>query len=148
MNEIKDIVKKLINQTVTEAIAGEPSGSIFLLGIGANDFTLMVYSAWRLIQDDNIITGWNESNDFPNGELTKGIKSLENDLIVNVEISKFYDLNIYFESGKELQVFCDITPNVRDYIDENWNISDIDKNLSYTVTQNQTIEVEKYNTDI
>lgn len=142
MKELYNTIKKLNGNYINEAIVGV--GSLFNLNIKYGKYSLFVYCAWRLVKGDAIITGWQESNSCPNGELYKGIKSLENDKIIDINLNKFNDLHIVFESGKELQIFCDITPNLYNYLDENWYIADIEKNIYYAITKNQTIEVEKY----
>lgn len=150
IENLKRELLKIKNLTVTKSLAGEPSGSIFYLTFGDEEYLIFVYCSWRLIQESKIITGWHESNEVPFGPLTKGINSLENDVIKEINLSKFYDLNIKFKSGKELQIFCDITPNLREgeYLDENWDFTNIKNNMTYIISKNQTIITQPYCNDI
>ncbi|HYC84149.1 MAG TPA: hypothetical protein VEB86_02960 [Chryseosolibacter sp.] len=79
----------------------------------------MVKCSWRLddIKHVRPVTGWQEDSD-EQGVMTLRLKSLINDIVNKVEISPFNDLEIFFESGKRLFVFCDMTPYVEG--DFNW----------------------------
>ena len=65
--------------------------------------------AWRLIADNVIITGWTEP-DYIGGPLNKNLLNLLDDKIECYDLSLFNDIRFIFESGKILEVFCDITP--------------------------------------
>ncbi|MEJ7768065.1 MAG: hypothetical protein WKF89_09650 [Chitinophagaceae bacterium] len=132
---IQDLISKLSGKQITKTIVGGSNGSIIILRIGINEFSLKVSCVWRLEMRDQIITGWNESNDSLNGVMTKEIKQLNGDTIKSVKMSEFFDLALEFFSGKVLRLFCDVTPNYEppDY-DENWSICDIKSNYCKIIT--------------
>lgn len=139
-NKVEDILTKLTGKKVTEVIAGGSNGSIVVLNFGESEFCLFVKCVWRLEQVNTIITGWNESNDAVNGNMTKKIKELTDDVIRNTELNNFYDLKLHFISGKTLNVFSDVTPYYEpDDYDENWVICDIQSNVCYAVSKDFTI---------
>jgi hypothetical protein len=143
--KVEDVLTKLIGKTVTEVIAGGSNGSIVVLHFGSSEFCLFVKCVWRLEQVNTIITGWNESNDAVNGNMTKRIKELAGDAIKNVEVNNFYDLKLRFVSDKTLNIFCDVTTHYEpeDY-DENWVICDIQSNVCYAVNKDFAIVTSVY----
>lgn len=149
MDSNENIVCKILKghlrgKKVTKVIAGGSNGSIIILRIG-DDYSLFVYCAWRLEDGNKIITGWQEDYDAENGRLTIGIKELKNNIIAKIDVSRFFDLKIHFKGGEILNVFCDLTPNVKsgDY-DENWVLGDLKENKSYILKNRFNIEVGTY----
>ncbi len=146
MQEIREIIiNAFIGKKISKVTVGGSNGSVVILRIGDNLFSLFIYCIWRLEENDKIVTGWNESSDAESGNLTQQIKLLLNDEIKNIQLSNFMDIKIYFLSGKVLNIFCDITPKYEpEEYDENWVISDIVNNVSYRLKNNFEIEVSKY----
>ena len=109
------------------------------------EYCLFIECVWRLEFGKTVLTGWNESPDINNGNLTKQITTLKEDFIDGVELSDFYDLKITFKSGKILNVFCDVTPHSEpsDY-DENWSLCNITLNQCFCVNRNFQIDVTKW----
>ena len=146
----KQKVKKIIlnnftGKKITKIIAGGSNGSIVIVRIGDNEFSLFIYCIWRLKEKDKIITGWNESCDSESGNLSKQIKLLLDKEIKNIDLSDFMDMKIHFVGGKVFNIFCDITPKYEpDDYDENWVKSDIENNKSYRLKNNFKIKVSSY----
>lgn len=137
MCNLDELLGKLIKLKVLEVSAGKTTGSIILIHFGHknHDYSLMVYSAWRL--DDSRskkpVTGNNESNNPKTGVMIPEIKKLLGNTITDVDNNEFGDLVLCFDTGKILRIFCDITPNVdNDYVDVNWVFYNIKKNKCYT----------------
>jgi len=124
---LTEILQGLIGKEILKVGAGGSTGSIFSLDIGEKlikeestdniffkgEWGLMVYCAWRLYDTKNQkpITGWHEDSEL-NGAMTLGLKSLLKDVVENVSVSSTNDLEIYFKSGKKLDVFCDLTTHI------------------------------------
>jgi hypothetical protein len=131
----------LLNNTCWCSIAGAGAGSVFQLYFGAKiprqkpkpntllrddarwndaEFSLMVWSAWRLDGPLRPITGWLEPNDN-SGPMVKGLAQLEGETVMNVRVlPPAWDLILEFSGQKTLRVFCDATgDNPRS---ENWSL--------------------------
>ncbi|MEO6915626.1 MAG: hypothetical protein ABI151_08205 [Chitinophagaceae bacterium] len=142
---IQDVIFKLSGKQITKTIVGGSNGSIIILRIGINEFSFKVNCVWRLEMKNQMITGWNESNDSLNGVMTKEIKRLNGDTIKSVKMSDFFDLQLEFSSGKVLNIFCDVTPNYEpsDY-DENWSLCDIKSNDCKIISKDFAIITTTY----
>jgi hypothetical protein len=141
----KDFFAKIIGKEVTKTIAGGSNGSTIILEIGHNEYCLFIYCVWRLELDYKALTGWNESSNPDNGNLTKQIRSLASDRIKDIQMSDFFDLRVKFESGKVLTIFCDVTPKYEpDDYDENWSICDIKSDQCYIISRDFEVESSKF----
>jgi hypothetical protein len=139
------LLQDLRSKEVTEVVAGGGNGSVIILKIGQNEFSIFVKCAWRLQNERSVLTGWNEPNNAENGNLTLYIKNLLGDVISGTELSKFFDLKLRFISGKTLDIFCDVTPNYEpEFYDENWLLCDIKANVCYTVSKDFLIVESNY----
>ena len=141
---IKDLLNKIKYKQIDEVICGGSNGSIILLLIGNQEYSLSVYCAWRLEHKDKVITGWNETNDHETGDLTKNIIRLTRTKIINIELTKFYDLILKFDNNFTLRIFCDLTPNLSDEYSENWIIADKIDNKVYVITNKFEIKEHEY----
>lgn len=137
------LMHNVIGKKVLKVNAGGSTGSIFCLELGdelritqekgrelvEGDFSIMVYSSWRLDDTQKLkpITSWQEDSGLE-GKMTLSLKDLLNDVIEDIVVSAFYDLNIKFKSGKRLAIFCDLTPNQR--METNWFFRDHKKYYS------------------
>lgn len=138
--EFSDKLAGLVGKKVKKVNVGGSTGSIFVIDFcethNSEDETketikeyIMVKSSWRLDDITNAcpITGWQEDSDT-DGVMTLRLKSLNDDIISRIEVTAFNDLEIFFESGKRLFVFCDITPYVIG--DYNWFLGTSEANYS------------------
>ena len=141
---INDILNRIQNKQISEVIAGGSNGSIILLLIGDQEFSLSVYCTWRLEHKDEVITGWNETNDPVSGDLTRNIIKLTGTKIIKIELKKFYDLILQFDNKFTLRIFCDLTPNLYKESTENWTIADKIGDKVYVITNKFVIEEHKY----
>lgn len=139
-NEFRAKLADLVGARVKQVNAGGSTGSVFVLDFCENIPSgqevsvkskgyIMVKCSWRL--DDAInhrpITGWQEDSSV-DGVMTLRLKSLSDDIVSRIEISPFNDLELYFQSGKRLFIFCDITPYVIG--DYNWFLGAEEANYS------------------
>lgn len=142
---IFDVIGKIAGKQVVRVIAGGSNGSIIVLKIGNQEFSISIKCVWRLEHKGRVIAGWNESNDAIKGNLTIQAKALTGEMIERIEISNLYDMKVYFLGDKILNVFCDVTPNYEPHsYDENWVISDIIENISYVASKNFEILTRPY----
>lgn len=133
VEELRDVMSGIVGNKILQSHSGKNTGSIFTMDFGdqlikeekkgyifyKGSMSIMVWCAWRLLDEDNsVVTGWHEDSS-ENGRLTVGLKSLTNDIVREVRISDNFDLTIVTNAGKSLQVFCDLTPGVVG--DTNWS---------------------------
>ena len=141
-------IKTLQNKRVNKIIAGGSNGSIILIDLIENldKHILYVYCTWRLSLNNKILTGSNDNSDSDNTVFVIELKKLENELIEKVSISSLGDFTLVFNSGKKLDVFCDITSNGgNDEIRENWVICNVSKNICHNFTNRFDFYEESYN---
>jgi hypothetical protein len=138
---IEHLKNTLLRKTCWYTLAGEGSGSIFQLYLGAKiprqvpkrnemlrdearwndaEYSLMVWCAWRLDGANEPMTSWLEPNDN-SGPMVLGLAQLEGESVVDVRLCPpAWDLEIEFSGQKTLRVFCDaIKGNERT---ENWSV--------------------------
>ena len=135
--------------------AGESTGSIFTFEVGEKfpwpsqlgsfegDFSLMVYSSWR-IEDrasNKLLTCWRDAGD----QIVQGLKHLENQTINEISVSTFFDLSILFKSQKVLRIFCDYGPNSNYEI--NWFLRRRKTDKYYSVNNKNGLIKEVPSTD-
>jgi hypothetical protein len=137
------LMHSIIGKKVLKVNAGGSTGSIFCVELGDSlqsgqengreltegDFSIMVYSSWRLDDLLNIkpITSWQENSDI-DGKMTSSLKDLLEDFVDGITVSPFYDLDVRFRSGRRLAVFCDLTSDQE--MDTNWFFRDHQKYYS------------------
>lgn len=141
-----DLLSNLTGKVVTKCIAGGSNGSIIVLDIGSDEFTLFIYCSWRISKESKILATWNDNNDPDSGNLTLEAKKLEGELIKEIKQTNFYDLEILFMSHKVLQIFADVFN--KGYEDENasenWSLGDKKNDINYSVTSNFEVHTSKY----
>lgn len=143
--QLATVLSKMVGLELQEVIAGGSNGSVVVLRFGRSQFTMFVYSVWRLEYKGKIISGWNESNDAINGTLTKAVKSIQLQTLKSYSISEFYDLRLSFSNEMILNIFCDITPNYEpSHYDKNWMCCDIKANICYIVNKDFKVELTEY----
>ena len=150
--ELREKLTDLSGMQVTRVTAGGSTGSVFTLlmqraSVATNNTTailseyeVMVKCSWRLDNVEKVlpITGWQEDSNV-DGVMTLRLKTLVDDVISKAEISSFFDLEIIFESGKRMFVFCDITP----YVDGNFNWVLFTKEGHYSINTGLKCNYEK-----
>ncbi|WOT03957.1 hypothetical protein [Shewanella youngdeokensis] len=126
-NLLNSELQNLIGKEVWGIVGGKGSGSVISLKIGEktksktpsknkhlsklvrnydSEFTIMIYSPWRIENQDNVICGSHHNND-ENGPYQIAFNMLLNNSIKNIHISKpGLDLTIEFNNGYSLKIFC------------------------------------------
>lgn len=145
MSKILEVAQLLKNRKVTKVISGGANASTLILHFNTDEFCLFTYCVWRLMSKNEVLTGWNDPSATKKGNLVVQSNTLLNDIVKEVRVSKFFDLQIDFKSGKTLSIFCDVTPlfQVKDY-DVNWSLCDINHNATYHISRNFKVIKEKF----
>lgn len=145
MNKISETIQLLKNQKITKVISGGANASSLILHFNVDEYCLFTYCVWRLENKKEVLTGWNDPSGTKKGNLVVQTKELLNDIVKDITIGKFFDLQIEFKSGKTLSVFCDVTPKfqVKDY-DMNWSLCDISNNVTYHIDRNFKVVKERF----
>jgi hypothetical protein len=145
MNKIEEVLQQLKNKKVTKVISGGANASTLILHFNVDEFCLFTYCVWRLESKKVVLTGWNDPSGTRKSNLVVQLNTLLNDIVKNVSVGKFYDLQMEFKSGRSLQVFCDVTPmfQVKDY-DVNWSLCDINNNTTYHIDRNFKVIKERF----
>ena len=146
MKNLKEVFEKIKGKQITSVTSGGSNASTIIITFGKDEFCLFVYCVWRLDQKNKVLAGWNDPSGARKGNLTLQTKELRNDFVKEISASNMFDLKLEFKSGKNLNIFCDITPmfQVKDY-DINWSIIDFTKNKALNVTRSFEVKVEKFN---
>lgn len=93
------------------------------------EYGLMIWCAWRLDGQNQVICGWNDSNE-QDGPMLSGLGQIVNKSVVNIEVGlPAYDLVINFDDSLFLKIFCDQTDPKENY--ENYTFFTSD--FTYTV---------------
>lgn len=145
-DEFINLLSKIKGQKITDVLAGGGSNGTFFITFGENDYMLSCNCAWRFIHMNQIITGWTEP-DTIGAPLNKNLLHLNNDVVKDFQISMYNDISILFESGKVIEIFCDITP-ASEFSDFNWDFTLINANKTYSISKYQTIILEPYDPEL
>lgn len=126
-SKLNNQFKKIISKPLWATVAGAGTGSILGLRFGKKikkarpsnnphlsrsvryydgEFSMLIWCAWRVEKDSNIICGSMDSNES-GGLMVEGIKVLHNKRVRAIHIGKIPDLCIYFVGGLKLRLFCD-----------------------------------------
>ncbi len=76
--------------------------------------------------------------------MAKGVRLLEGQKVLSVQMNEFYDLTLKFENDLRLKLFCDLTPTNVYSSDANWDFSVIHEDKVFEVTSNFEIKTGKY----
>ncbi|GAB3825830.1 hypothetical protein [Hymenobacter jeollabukensis] len=114
--DLRAFVTQLVGTRPWRSRAGNGTGSIFTLEFGeplptdANQgaFSLMVYCAWRIVREDQVLLSWHDDSD---AFLAPGLKALEGLTVAAVELSAWRDLTIRFADGQALHILNELSPH-------------------------------------
>ncbi len=128
-DNLKIYLQEIVGMVVQKVGVGGSTGSVFSLLFSNSveprkELYIMVKCAWRLdyVSKKLPLTSWQESSSL-NGPMTTRMQELSNDIVKEVVLLDFFDVQILFKSGKRLFVFCDVTPNVDG--DTNWFLGNV-----------------------
>lgn len=140
------ILQSLLGKQINKVIAGGSNGSIIILDIGNDEFSLFIYCSWRISKENEVLSSSTENNDSKTGNLTIEAKKIQGEEIVSIITTDLFDLQLVFKSGKVLSVFADITTNGydSDAMDENWSLADKRNNIAYTISNTFKVITTSY----
>ncbi len=129
-NSFETTMKSLVGNNCSSLIAGKGAGSVVNLGFGKlvnrqqplknptltdkernfkSSIELLIYSAWRVIENDGLSYGWRDAA-AEDSDVYLKLKRLIDESVKNIQLdNSSKDLQITFESGSVFYVFCDIT---------------------------------------
>ena len=118
-------LKKMIGKKCWAIAAGPGTGSMAIIDIGdkikmassisnehlselskhyEGEFNIHINCcAWRLSKQNTVVCTWNNSQ----SEIGRLLESLLEKKIIDIQIDDFYDLNVKFQQGFMLQLFCE-----------------------------------------
>ncbi len=145
MKNLDELTKKLKDTFVTEVICGGNfNGSVVILTFN-NRFSLTIQCVWRLTDQSNILASWNEADNSVGSHFEINVTALRGDFLSEINVNNFFDLQLIFDSGKNLNVFCDINSFFdEEYFDENWYLSDKEENISLGIGRENNIIQSTY----
>lgn len=144
--EIFNYFDELINSNVTYSRAGGGAGSVLLIQFDkeGSAYSLFIACTWRIENGDKVITTSADNTTANTGPMAKGVRLLEGQKVLSVQMNKFYDLTLKFENDLRLKLFCDLTPTNVYSSDANWDFSVIHEDKVFEVTSNFEIKKGKY----
>lgn len=135
-------LKKLIGQKVTSSLSGGAAGSILYVTV-EDDSYLAFWCTWRIEKGKEVIVTSSDTTQVPNGMIQEKTPVLENNCILEINLSPQYDLNIVLENNYMLRVFCDIAHSRNDY-PENWELGLPKENKVIEVSNHYEIKESTY----
>lgn len=143
---IKEKLEDICSMLTTECITGGGAGSILKIKLEDSSY-FFIYCVWRIEHYDIVLSTSDDSVDAIIGRMAKSAKLLENKRVLSVEMSKQYDLIIYFEDSYCLKVFCNVsysrTENGGTY-DTNWELCLPNKDIVFIINNYFKVETDAY----
>ena len=145
MNKLENWLDILKGARILNAIAGGNfNGSVVVLEFEHN-YSLTIQCVWRLSQDNQVLASWNEKSNEIGSNFESQISALKNDIIIEIEMSNLFDLNVKVSSGKMLQIFTDINQFYsEDNFDENWYLCNSSSNICYGIKRLHSVVQSNY----
>lgn len=116
------LLKQILDKRVVNSISGGDAGSIWLIEF-ENDSYFLIYSAWRIEQNNQTKATYTDDDTDIIGLLSRSVKEIEGKKLLAYELSEQYDLNLFFEDNYNVKIFCLLsysgTENGETY-DTNW----------------------------
>lgn len=135
---MEDKLKKLVGKKVTKSSSGGGAGSILVLEF-ENASYFYILCSWRISHENSILVTSSDTivpekdNSSPNGFIGENTPVLLEKKVVNINLSSYYDLEINFEEGYKMQVFCDVGIYEDEY-DINWELNMPADNICIGIT--------------
>ena len=91
------------------------------------------------------LASWNEADNSVGSHFEINVTALSGDFLSEIHVNNFFDLQLIFDSGKNLNVFCDINSFFdEEYFNENWYLSDKEENISLGIGRESNIIQSTY----
>lgn len=144
--KIEDYLSKAVNSIVMSSTSGGSVGSLWLIEF-ENGISIYVYCAWR-IEHKDIVLSTSTDNSTPNtGRLSRSVRELEGNKLIKFELSKQYDLNLFFENDYSLSLFCNVSYSQTEdggTYDTNWEICAPEEDKVISVSNYFDLKTGKY----
>ena len=143
-SELSKSVQMLRNSTIYYSRAGGGAGSILLINTN-NNLSLWIECYWEIKHKGIVIATADDDTTAVVGPIAIAAKRLEGRKIHRVELAPYtLDLELFIEDDYVLSIVCEPQPDEDDNLNNNWDFSIIDSNITYCVTCNFTVLQEQY----
>ncbi|WP_291583359.1 hypothetical protein [Bacteroides sp.] len=90
------LLKQILDKRVVSSISGGDAGSIWLIEF-ENDSYFLIYSAWRIEQNNQTKATYTDDDTDIIGLLSRSVKEIEGKKLLAYELSEQYDLNLFLK---------------------------------------------------
>ncbi|MBD8388714.1 hypothetical protein [Dysgonomonas sp. BGC7] len=146
MNDILHVLRKLRSKRVIKCTTGGGAGSILKIELEGNSY-FFFYCAWRIEQNDVVVSTSEDNPDALIGRMATAAQSLVECQIISITITKQFDLIVFFNNGFCFKAFCNIsyfqTDNGRTY-DTNWELCLPNENLVFSIDNYFSLIINNY----
>jgi hypothetical protein len=143
VKDILDILERAKSKTIIKSTSGGGAGSILKVELEGNSY-FFFYCAWRLEKGEKVLAAYTDTANPPEGLIPRNIGLLENNKIIDVQMSPQYDLVISIENDFVLRIFCDISYSSNETSTLNWEFCLPDENKIIGVNNAFEIAESKY----
>ena len=144
ISKLSKSVQMLRNSTIYYSRAGGGAGSILLINTNDN-LSLWIECYWEIKHKGIVIATADDDTTAVVGPIAIAAKQLEGRKIHRVELAPYtLDLELFIEDDYVLCIVCEPQPDEDDNLNNNWDFSIIDSNITYCVTCNFTVLQQQY----
>lgn len=145
--QIDDYFNRFKNIEVSKSTSGGGAGSILKIDLAYKNSYFFIYCSWRLESKGTVLATSNDNADANIGLIAKSVRLIENKKITSINVSRQFDLTMYFEDDFKLNVFCDISYSSSEdesYYDTNWELCIPGDDIYFKITNFFELEKGKY----
>lgn len=120
-----ELLNQCIAQEVISSTSGGGAGSLWLIKL-ANSNNIFIFCDWRIEQKMCVLAASTDDSTAITGLLSRSVRRIEGKKLLSYELSKQYDLILYFEDHYCVRVFCSVSYSQtedEDNSDTNWWLS-------------------------
>lgn len=106
--EFVEFLNQCIGEEVISSTSGGGAGSLWLIEF-KNDDNFYIFCDWRIEQNMRVLATCTDDNTARIGLLSRSVRLIEGKKLLSYELSKQYDLILYFEDLYCVRVFCSVS---------------------------------------
>lgn len=128
-----ELLNQCIGEVVIYSTSGGGAGSLWLIRFRDSTY-FYVYCDWRIERNNHVLATCTDDNTARVGLLSRSVRLIEGKKLLSYDLSKQYDLVMYFEDDYCVRIFCSVSYSETEdggTYDTNWifNIPLIDKSV-------------------